>query len=307
MKKLVIVLFLGLSFSSGLIFAQSQTGLPNAGLTPESPFYFLDRLGEALREFFTFNPEAKAKLQITFAAERMAEIKVILRTKGVDAKDVDTAISRLKAHIGEAAEIVVKEKSKGKDVSDLATELDDTIDASTLALLNSLEQQEDELETKEEKLEDALKAAHRAGDNAKEKEIAKELGQVKADLELLELKIEDIEDELEEEEEKLEEEMDAQEEAQEAIEEAEEEKKKLIEEAVEEGIEILPGAFAVFDNLISQAKNAFQAGNYQEAKRLAEQAEDILESIEEAIEELEEKMEEKDDQDEEDEDENGEE
>ncbi|MEK9183862.1 MAG: DUF5667 domain-containing protein, partial [Patescibacteria group bacterium] len=57
-----------------LVFAQNGTTLPNAGLTPESPFYFLDKLGEALREFFTFNPEGKARLQIAFAAERVAEI-----------------------------------------------------------------------------------------------------------------------------------------------------------------------------------------------------------------------------------------
>ena len=55
-----------------LAFAQSpQATLPSAGLTPESNFYFLDKFGEAFREFFTFNPDGKAHLQITFAAERI--------------------------------------------------------------------------------------------------------------------------------------------------------------------------------------------------------------------------------------------
>ena len=79
MKKYILI------FSAVLLLtpfsALAQTTLPGAGLTPESSFYFFDRIGEALQEFFTFNPEAKARLQITFAAERVAEIKIILETK----------------------------------------------------------------------------------------------------------------------------------------------------------------------------------------------------------------------------------
>lgn len=48
---------ISLLFVPALVFAQSpQVALPSAGLTPESNFYFLDKFGEALREFFTFNP-----------------------------------------------------------------------------------------------------------------------------------------------------------------------------------------------------------------------------------------------------------
>ena len=60
MKKLFIsgittlaVLFV---FAGDIAFAQNQqVQLPSAGLTPESSLYFLDRLGENLRQFFTFN------------------------------------------------------------------------------------------------------------------------------------------------------------------------------------------------------------------------------------------------------------
>ncbi|MCR4342433.1 MAG: DUF5667 domain-containing protein, partial [Patescibacteria group bacterium] len=66
--KFVLVSLLFVPF---LAFAQgTPVQLPSAGITPESSFYFLDRLGENLRQFFTFNPEAKAKLQIEFAGER---------------------------------------------------------------------------------------------------------------------------------------------------------------------------------------------------------------------------------------------
>ena len=79
-KKYFIALTVAGFLVASLVSAQNQAVLPNAGFTPESPFYFLDKFGEALRSFFTFNPEGKARLQITFAAERVAEIKVILET-----------------------------------------------------------------------------------------------------------------------------------------------------------------------------------------------------------------------------------
>ncbi|MDA1337149.1 MAG: DUF5667 domain-containing protein [bacterium] len=75
MKRIVISSMLAAFLLGGVASAKEQTVLPNPGITPESPFYFLDRIGEALQEFFTFNPEGKARLQITFAAERVAEIE----------------------------------------------------------------------------------------------------------------------------------------------------------------------------------------------------------------------------------------
>src|SRR3989338_4532378 len=117
-------------FASSTVFAQgTQANLPSAGLTPESSFYFLDRLGENLRQFFTFNPEAKAKLQIEFAGERIAEIKVIVEEKVVNAKGLAIAESLLQANVAYAAEIVNEEKTAGNDVSNLAKTLNDEFDA----------------------------------------------------------------------------------------------------------------------------------------------------------------------------------
>ena len=295
------IALISLLFIPVLAFAQSQAVLPNAGLTPESPFYFIDKLGEALRAFFTFNPEGKARLQITLAAERVAEIKVMLETKGVEARGLEVAETRLREHLGDAAEIVIKQKSKGKDVSKLAKELDDDFDEAQSALEQSFKEQERTLEARKDELKQALKETHRAGDTAKEEALAQELGQVKTQLELLELKEEELEDELKAEEEKLEEEIEASSEAEQAIGEAQEEKQEVIEEAQEEGVELPVNAFADFDSLISQAQNAFVADNYQDAERLAEQAEDTLEDVEDITEELEEEREELEDEEDEDE------
>lgn len=280
------------------VFAQNQAvlpnaglpaeGLPKAGLTPESNFYFLDKFGETLREFFTFNPAGKARLQITFAAERVAEIKIILETKGVEAKGLEVAQSRLQANLAKATTIVTDQKSKGKDVSTLAKELNDKLEAPKSALADSFKAEKRVLETREDELKAQLKAAHRAGDTTKEEASAQELGQVKAQLELLELKEEDIEDELEAEEEKIEEEMEAKEEAEKAIRAAEKEKQEVLNEADEEDVAVPSEAFGNFDSLLAQAKSALATGNFQEAKRLAKQAKKNLDSVEEAIEDLEE-------------------
>lgn len=274
-----------------LAFAQNGATLPNAGLTPESPFYFIDKLGEALQEFFTFSQEGKAHLQIAFAAERVAEIKVVLETKGVEAEGLAVAESRLREHLGDAADIVIKQKGKGKDVSKLAKELGDDFNETKSALKQSFDEQEEKLEAKEDELKRALRDAHRAGDTAKEETIAQELGQVKAQLELLEIREEELEDELDAEEEKLEEEMDAREEAEEAIREAQEEKQEVVEEAQDEDVELPASAFIQFDGLLAQAQSAFDAGNYEESERLAEEAEDVLENVEDVIEQLEEEKE----------------
>ena len=275
-------------FGGGVVYAQNGTTLPNAGLTPESPFYFFDKLGEALREFFTFSPEGKARLQVVFAAERVAEIKIILETKGVDAKGLEVAEARLREHIGDAAEIVVKQKGKGKDVSQLAKELNDDFEKPKSTLVDSFKAQKKALEAKEDKLKDQMKAAYRAGDTAKAEALAQELGQVKAQLDLLELKKEELEDDLDEEEEKLEDEMDVHEEAEEDIREAKEEKAEIIEEATGEGVALPANVFTAFDQLLAKAESVYQAGNYQEAERFAEQAEDAIEKIEDVIEEFEE-------------------
>lgn len=277
--SIIKFIFISLFFIPFLVFAKNGATLPNAGLTPESSFYFLDKLGETLREFFTFNPESKARLQITFAAERVAEIKIILETKGVEAKGLEVAQSRLQANLAKAATIVTDQKSKGKDAAKLAKELDDEFEGPKSALVQSFKEQERTLEAKEDELKKALREAHQTSDSVKEEALAQELGRVKAQKELLELKEEDIEKELEGEEEKWEEAMEARLKAEKAIGEAKEEKQEAIDEAVEEGVELSPNTFAEFDNLLSEAERNLNEGDFVKAKQFAKQAEKFPETV----------------------------
>jgi chromosome segregation ATPase len=274
-------------FGGNTVFAQNQVVQPNAGLTPESNFYFLDKFGEALREFFTFNPEGKAHLQITFASERIAEIRVILETKGVEAKGLEVAQSRLQAHLANAATIVVDQKVEGEDVSRLAKELDDEFDAPKTVLEQAFKAEKRALEAQGKELKGKILEARRAGDTAQVESLVQQLGQVKAQKELLELKEEESEEALEQEVERLEEEMEAKEEAEKTIRETEKEKQEVLDEAAEENVAVPAEAFGEFDSLLAQAKAALTASNFQEAMRLAKQAEKNLDSVEEVIEDLE--------------------
>lgn len=280
--------FVSLLFIPVMVFAQAQGALPGAGLTPESSFYFLDRLGETLREFFTFSSEGKARLQITFAAERVAEIKVILETKGVEAKGLEIAESRLRAHLAKAAGIVENEKSKGKDVSKLAKELDDEFEAPKSAFEQAFKEQKRALEILKKDIKNQLHEARLFGNTDQVEALEKQLSEVKAQKELLEFKEDEQEEALEKEEERIEEEMEIKEEAEKAIKEAEEEKQEVINEAAEEGVNIPADTFTKFDKLLVQAKELFEKENYVGAKQLAKQAEKSLDKIDEAIEELDE-------------------
>ncbi len=166
-KKTFLTSVLALAlFTSSTVFAQEeQTALPRAGLTPESTFYFLDRLGENLREFFSFNPEAKAKLQIEFAGERIAEIKVLVETKGPETKGVERARTLLIGNVAHAAEIMQEIKSSGREVSALAKELDDEFDRQEQLLVQTFQDAQKKL--KEDRLaivQTLIEEAQKLGD-----------------------------------------------------------------------------------------------------------------------------------------------
>lgn len=152
--------------------------LPNAGLTPASPFYFLERFFEGLQDFLTFNPEAKAKLHLAFAAERVAEIKVILKTRGVNGRGLEVAQARLEAHAAKAADIVKAEKAKGRDVKRFASEIVDGFHIQRRAAKQVFREMKDELFERKKQLHEELVAAVKAGDTEAQEKIEAELVEI---------------------------------------------------------------------------------------------------------------------------------
>ncbi len=75
MKKLSLILtavFI-LSISSGAAMAATGSALPSPGITPDSPFYFLEEWGDAISMFFAFSKDAKAQKALSIAEVKLAE------------------------------------------------------------------------------------------------------------------------------------------------------------------------------------------------------------------------------------------
>ena len=314
MKKIFLIPLIVLFLFVGTVHAQTE-GLPNAGITPDSPFYFLDKLGETLREFITFNKQAKVRLHIKYAGERVAEIKIILKNKGLEAESFAAVQVNLEKHTKKAVEIVEKEKSEGKDISELVVEIVNDFYLQRVEAKAAFKAAKEVFKTKKALLHDELLVAIKAGDiEAREQirvglvalEVVKDEAEAKKDEAIATLKSEKerLHDELEEskkleeeERDEAEEAKDKAEDAEEAIEEAEEELSDIQDEAAEEGVALPADAFGNFNSLLNQAKSAFTTENYKEAERLAEQAEDALEDVEDLIEELEDEIDEQEDED----------
>jgi len=102
-KKVSISLVIITLFLCSNIALATSDGLPNPGITPDSPFYFLDSWGESIRMFFAFSDEAKAQKHIAHAEEKLAEAKKMAEEGKTDAEEV-------------------AEKKYEKDIDDATTE-----------------------------------------------------------------------------------------------------------------------------------------------------------------------------------------
>jgi len=175
MKKYVLLFaFIFLFVGNTPALAQSTTTpgtttpiIISPGLTPDSTFYFLDKFIEKLQEALTFGSDAKAKLQIKFAAERVAEIKAMINSGGVNDPGISEAQARLKEHTKQANDIIKSEKDSGKDVTELEDELKSSVDENDNELENVSKQAEVQLHEQTRSLEQAIHEAEQTGDKTK--------------------------------------------------------------------------------------------------------------------------------------------
>ncbi len=77
MKIISLLIITTFLFSLGAGVLAQETELPSPGLTPDSPFYFLETIIEEIVTFFTFGDLKKAERHATLAEERLAEAQAI--------------------------------------------------------------------------------------------------------------------------------------------------------------------------------------------------------------------------------------
>ena len=104
-------------------------------LLPSSPLYFLDLWRDSFSLMLaSFDQEAKARLHLKIAGERITEVKLMLEGKDVDSRGLDIALANIAENVEGAALSLNALKNRGQNVERLAVELDQIIDTQQSSL-----------------------------------------------------------------------------------------------------------------------------------------------------------------------------
>ena len=114
MLKKIFIFGVFLFFCGEVVLAQNEA-LSGAGLTPDSPFYFLEIIAEKIGNFFTFGDKAKAERMLDLMDERMAEAQKMLKEKKIE--PAKKAFERYQKHFQEFEKRLEK-MGKGREPFD---------------------------------------------------------------------------------------------------------------------------------------------------------------------------------------------
>lgn len=103
---------------AGVAQAQTQTNdLPEPGMLPDSPFYFLKSWSEAMGTFFTFGDVAKVERFVNLSEKRLAEAQALV-AKGKP-EVAEKAVLRYQDQLGAALTKAEEAKAKGLDTDEV--------------------------------------------------------------------------------------------------------------------------------------------------------------------------------------------
>ncbi len=144
--------------------------LPDAGLTPDSPFYFVKAWREQIQTFLTFGAENKARQFLHLAEVRLAEYKKMAEA-GTDELARKT-LDKYNAHLDRALEKISELKKDKKD----ASEVEEKVSEARMKHLEVLKENLAKVPEEARKgLERAIEVSQRALDvDKEEKELENE-------------------------------------------------------------------------------------------------------------------------------------
>jgi len=107
--------FLLFFFGIGILAQDSE--LPDPGLAPDSPFYFLERILEGIGTFFTFGDLKKAERYAALAAERVAEAQAVVEKGKPEAAQI--ALKRYEDQLNRALARAERARIKGESIEEV--------------------------------------------------------------------------------------------------------------------------------------------------------------------------------------------
>ncbi len=132
-KKFLVILaslvLIGLAFPASPVWAQEEAeegvvsigDVSDPGILPDSPFYFVNGWGRAIRLAFAFNTQKKAELALRFANEDALAIKKLC-DKG-EYKLTEKQCEKFQEQFQRAIQTMEKAKQQGKDIEALIEKL----------------------------------------------------------------------------------------------------------------------------------------------------------------------------------------
>ena len=296
MKKLIILgaVLVSLPFFS---FAQTSTTtsentetikVTNPGLLPGDFLYFLDRWSEALNIAITFNNEKKARKHLEYAKERVAEMKEVLKDEDAKLDDVKSAKDNFDERVAKAAMLAKEEKDNGNDVADLARDLDDELDEAEDALKDIYKEHKDKSSRAEEVIR--AKIAALAPGDPQIQGLTQALESIVKEKDEATKEDDDLDEELMDEQELFEEIMGKELSAQKHLEQAMRLRDSMMR--------VIPSDLSTSsEKLMKDAQAAMKRGDFESAKRISEQAENVLEKAREIMDDFDMDMDDDDDDD----------
>jgi len=133
---LLSTVIIGSLFLGGTAYAQGEEELPDPGITPDSPFYFLDNWGKQIGLAFAFGPEAKAKKALEYAEERLAEAQAMAIKNRV--REMERAADSYNGFLTIVAERAEEARQQG--VSDTISEKVALATSKHLSVLDRVEE-----------------------------------------------------------------------------------------------------------------------------------------------------------------------
>ncbi len=138
--SLLITLLFLFSLTPGV--SAQDTELPDPGLTPNSPFYFLETMVEGIGTFFTFGNLKKAERYAKLVAERVAEAKAVME-KGKP-ELVEKTLERYENQLGKALFRAEKARTEGENIDEVAQTITDSVHKHFVVLEEILEKAPEE-------------------------------------------------------------------------------------------------------------------------------------------------------------------